>query len=163
MKALTALFLTVITVTLISACSQDSKKPNTEERDKNRTRTLNYKRTLSFLSAEEDTISTISVAIADNDQKRSQGLMNVLNQPADKGMLFIFEENKPRGFWMANTPLPLDIIFVNADKEIVRIHHNAQPFSEKSLTTDKPAQYVIETNAGYTVSHDVQEGQKVAF
>ena len=163
MKALTALFLTVITVTLISACSQDSKKPNTEERDNNRTRTLNYKRTLSFLSAEEDTISTISVAIADNDQERSQGLMDVRNLPADKGMLFIFEENKPRGFWMANTPLPLDIIFVNADKEIVRIHHNAQPFSEKSLTTDKPAQYVIETNAGYTVSHDVQEGQKVAF
>ncbi|HLR26930.1 MAG TPA: DUF192 domain-containing protein, partial [Fodinibius sp.] len=138
-------------------------KPNTEERDNNRTRTLNYKRTLSFLSAEEDTISTISVAIADNDQERSQGLMDVRNLPADKGMLFIFEENKPRGFWMANTPLPLDIIFVNADKEIVRIHHNAQPFSEKSLTTDKPAQYVIETNAGYTVSHDVQEGQKVAF
>ncbi|HLR25380.1 MAG TPA: hypothetical protein VK112_05900, partial [Fodinibius sp.] len=71
MKALTALFLTVITVTLISACSQDSQKPNTEERDNNRTRTLNYKRTLSFLSAEEDTISTISVAIADNDQERS--------------------------------------------------------------------------------------------
>src|SRR5699024_12235641 len=152
MKALTVLFLTVIAVTLISACSQDSKKTNTEEGDNNRTRTLNYKRMVSFLSAKGDTISTINVAIADNDQERNQGLMDVRNLPADKGMLFIFDENKPRGFWMANTPLPLDIIFVNADKEIVRIHHNAQPFSEKSLTTDKPAQYVIETNAGYTVS-----------
>src|SRR5699024_8438853 len=156
-------FLTAAVVTLISACSQTPKKSNTEETDNPRTTTLSYKRTVSFLSAEGDTISTIKVAIADNDRERSQGLMDVRSLPTTNGMLFSVEENKPRGFWMANTPLPLDIIFVNADMEIVRIHHNAKPFSEKSLATEKPAQYVVETNAGYAVSHDIQEGMSVAF
>lgn len=101
--------------------------------------------------------------MADEDTERNQGLMDVRDLPESKGMLFIFEEQQPRSFWMANTPLPLDIIFVNKDKEIVRIHHSAQPFTEKNFTSGDPAKYVIETNAGYCVSHDIQEGMKVDF
>lgn len=163
MKRYLPLALAITVTILISACSQSSKKSNTMNTGEDRSASLNYERPVTFISAEGDTISTIKAAIADDDQERSQGLMDVRNLPSNKGMLFIFKENKPRGFWMANTPLPLDIIFVNADKQIVRIHHNAQPFSEKSLTSDKPAQYVIETNAGYTISHDIQEGMSVAF
>ena len=163
MKRCLSLALVITAAVVISACSQSSKKSDTTNTDEDRSTTLSYERPVTFISAEGDTVSTIKAAIADDNQERSQGLMDVRNLPADKGMLFIFNENKPRGFWMANTPLPLDIIFVNADKQIVRIHHNAQPFSEKSLTSDKPAQYVIETNAGYAVSHDIQEGMSVAF
>lgn len=105
----------------------------------------------------------MEVAVADDNHERNQGLMDVRDLPSSKGMLFIFDENQPRSFWMANTPLPLDIIFVNADKEIVRIHHNTQPFSEKSFASDEPAKYVVETNAGYCISHDIQEGTKVSF
>lgn len=147
-----------------AACSQSSKEPNSKAAVENsRSRSLDYVQPVSFLSAEGDTISTIEAAVADNDEERSQGLMDVEELPDDKGMLFIFDENKPRSFWMANTPLPLDIIFVNADKTIVRIHHSTQPFSENNLTSEKPARYVIETNAGYAISHDIQEGMKVAF
>lgn len=89
--------------------------------------------------------------------------MNVTNLPSDKGMLFIFEDNQPRSFYMANTPLSLDIIFVNEDKEIVRIHNNTQPYSDKNLTSGKPARYVVETNGGYCLSHDIQEGMRVDF
>jgi len=89
--------------------------------------------------------------------------MDVRDLGESKGMLFIFDDSQQRSFWMANTPLPLDIIFVNADYEIVRIHHNAQPFSEQNLPSGKPAKYVIETNGGYCVSHDIQEGMKVSF
>lgn len=101
--------------------------------------------------------------MADDNAERNQGLMDVRNLPASKGMLFIFEKDEARSFWMANTPLPLDIIFVSESGEIVRIHHSTQPFSEKSLASDKPAKYVIETNAGYCVSHDIQEGMKVSI
>lgn len=158
------LLITAAMLFIAVACSQSSEKPNSKATaDSSRSRSLEYVRPISFLSAAGDTISTIEAAIADDDEERSQGLMDVDELPADKGMLFIFDENKPRSFWMANTPLPLDIIFVNADKTIVRIHHSTQPFSEKNLTSEQPARYVIETNAGYCVSHDIQEGMKVDF
>ena len=147
---------------LSSACSQAQKQSNTKSTDDS-SRTLEYVRTVSFLTAAGDTLSTVEVAVADEDSERNQGLMDIRDLPQSKGMLFIFEENQPRSFWMANTPLPLDIIFVNADKEIVRIHHSTQPFSEKDFSSGQPAKYVIETNAGYSVSNDIQEGMKVSF
>lgn len=163
MNRMLSSFLVSALLIFTAACSQDSEKTDSGESSPERGPSLKYVESISFLSTDTDTISTIQAALADDDKERSQGLMDVRNLPADKGMLFIFEENKPRGFWMANTPLPLDIIFVNADKQIVRIHHNTQPFSEKSLASGKPAKYVIETNAGYCVSHDIKEGMKVAF
>lgn len=146
----------------MSACSQAQKKSNTKNTE-DRSTSLNFERSVSFLSAAGDTLSSIEVAVADDNSERNEGLMDVRDLPENSGMLFIFDEEQPRSFWMANTPLPLDIIFVNSDKTIVRIHHNTQPFSEKSLPSDKPAQYVIETNAGYCIAHDIQEGGKVSF
>lgn len=146
---------------LLSACSQTQEKSNTKNTDEGRS--LEFVRSVSFLTAEGDTVSTIEAAVADDPQERNQGLMDVRDLPQSKGMLFIFEENEPRSFWMANTPLPLDIIFVNEDLEIVRIHHSTPPFSEKNFLSEKPAKYVIETNAGYSISHDIQEGMKVSL
>ncbi len=147
---------------LLSACSQAQKKSNTKTTEKEG-RTLTYERSLSFIAANGDTLSTIEVAVADEQSERNQGLMDVRDLPKSKGMLFIFEENQPRSFWMANTPLPLDIIFVNADSKIVRIHHSTQPFSEKNFESEQPSKYVVETNAGYCISHDIQEGITVNF
>ncbi len=146
---------------LLSACSQAQKKSNTKNTD--RSPSLEFVRSVSFLTTSGDTISTIEAAVADDAKKRNHGLMDVRDLPKSKGMLFIFDENEPRSFWMANTPLPLDIIFVNEELEIVRIHHSTQPFSEKNFLSEKPAKYVIETNAGYCVSHDIQEGMKVSI
>ncbi|PAU93959.1 hypothetical protein CK503_09850 [Aliifodinibius salipaludis] len=153
--------ITVLSLSLIfSSCSEQEK---TEDNSQNKGRTLTYGKSVSFLDTKADTLTTIEVAIADSDKERNQGLMDVRDLPSDKGMLFIFDENQPRSFWMANTPLSLDIMFVNADFEIVRIHQNAEPFSEKSFESEEPAKYVIETNGGFSVSHDIQEGTKVSF
>lgn len=141
------------------ACSQNQEEPNPEKQG----RVLDYEQSVSFLSAAGDTLSTIEVALADDNNERNQGLMDVNDLPKDKGMLFIFEDNQPRSFWMANTPLPLDIIFVNENFEIVRIHHSTQPFSEDNFKSGEPAKYVIETNAGYCISHDIQEGMNVSI
>jgi uncharacterized protein len=126
-------------------------------------RTLDYPVTLSFLTETGDTISTIQAALADDDQTRSTGLMDVFDMPDNKGMLFIFEDEEPRSFWMANTPIALDIIFVNADKEIVRIQQNTRPYSDRNVVSDYPAMYVVETNAGYTLRHDIIEGMMIHF
>jgi len=89
--------------------------------------------------------------------------MDVNALPGDKGMLFIFDEQQELSFWMANTPLSLDIFFVNSDKEIVRIHQSTQPYTQENFTSGQPALYAVETNGGFAVSHDIQEGMQVNF
>lgn len=101
--------------------------------------------------------------MADEAKERNEGLMDVNSLPEDKGMLFIFEKQRELSFWMANTPLSLDIIFVNKDMQIVRIHHSTSPFTEKNFKSDKPALYAVETNAGFCIAHDIQEGMSVNF
>ncbi|MEX0929125.1 MAG: DUF192 domain-containing protein [Balneolales bacterium] len=116
-----------------------------------------------FLNTAGDTISTIRAAVADTENKRNLGLMNVYELPSDAGMLFIFDNEEARSFWMANTPLPLDIIYINRDREIVRIHQNTTPFSEQQIPSGQPARYVVEVNGGYTINHDIREGMHVDF
>lgn len=145
---------------LVSMCSQEKKKSN--NRDSKPEKTLEYSRQITFTTAGGDSITTIQAALADEPEERNEGLMNVTNLPPDKGMLFIFEDEEPRSFWMANTPLSLDIMFVNSDYEIVRIHRNTEAFSEKNLSSGEPAQYVVETNGGFSVSHDIREGMQIS-
>lgn len=145
---------------LLGSCSGSEKKENGNN---NIGRTLDYTREVTFLDEQGNEITSIKVAVADDDEERNMGLMDVNNLPSEKGMLFIFEQQQPLSFWMANTPLSLDIFFVNEAMEIVRIHQNTQPFSEKNLSSEKPARYVIETNGGFSLSHDIQEGQNVRF
>lgn len=149
-------FLALIT---LSDCSgEENHQPKEEEG-----RTLDYTHQATFLSKQQEPVATIDVAVADEPQERNEGLMDVNSLPANKGMLFMFEEQEPLSFWMANTPLALDIIFINENHEIVRIHHSTQPFSEENFVSDKPAKYVIETNAGFSISHDIQEGSTVRW
>jgi uncharacterized membrane protein (UPF0127 family) len=83
--------------------------------------------------------------------------------PESAGMLFIFPQEEVRSFWMKNTYIPLDIIFVDASREIVTIQSNTQPLSTEPVPSYKPAKYVIEVNAGFTSKHNIKEGDRVEF
>ena len=149
----------LLAVALIS-CNKAAPKTTVPTPD----RVLDYVSTVSFLKGSSgELISTVDVAVAQSQEERNEGLMDVRNLPQDKGMIFLFDEEEPLSFWMANTPLPLDIIFVNSDSSIVRIHHNTQPFSEGQLLSDAPAKYVVEVNAGYCISKDIKEGDRIRF
>lgn len=138
--------------------------PDKETTDKiSSERELDYLAEVQFLRADGSLISTVDAAIADTDELRSAGLMNVFSLPENAGMIFLFENSRARSFWMANTPISLDIIFVNADMEIVRIHRNTTPFSQESIESEKPAKYVVEVNAGYTMEHDITEGALIDY
>ncbi|MEX0719267.1 MAG: DUF192 domain-containing protein [Balneolaceae bacterium] len=150
----------IICLVTFTACGGE-RTDKQEETDSGRQ--LEFTQEVTFLGNDNSEISTIVVAVADDQASRNQGLMDVNNLPNDAGMLFIFPEEEELSFYMANTPLPLDIIFVNSDSTIVRIHHNTAPFSNRQLESDEPAQFVVETNGGYCISHDVQEGMKVKF
>ena len=105
----------------------------------------------------------VSVEIADTLQKRSFGLMYRRDLPESHGMLFLFPREEPLSFWMKNTPLPLDIVFLNTAHTIVSIAQNTTPFSEKPLPSASPAQFVLEVNGGFCQRHGVTVGDQVEF
>lgn len=119
---------------------------------------------LTFLSAEEDKeISEIDIEIADNEQLRARGLMYRNSLPGNAGMLFIFDYEEIQGFWMKNTYIALDMLFVNSDNAIVTIHHNTTPLKEWNYASTEPALYVVEVNAGYCLTHNIKMGDKIEF
>ena len=118
---------------------------------------------LSFQDENGKFISQIDIEIAQDAVKRAVGLMYRERLNENQGMLFIFQHETYQSFWMKNTVLPLDIIFVNKNKEIVTIYRNTTPFSEESYPSTKPAIYVVEVNAGYTSDHGIKEGDKISW
>lgn len=146
-------FYLLILILLISCSS--SEEGEIIERE---SRQLDFTSTVEFVHSDGKIITEIEVAIADDDNSRSEGLMDVHDLPTNAGMLFIFEDEAERSFWMANTPLSLDIIYANAEYEIVRIHRNTPPYSNEQILSELPAKYVVETNAGFTMAQDITEG-----
>ncbi|MBR9977316.1 MAG: DUF192 domain-containing protein [Bacteroidetes bacterium] len=118
---------------------------------------------LSFFASDGTPRVRISVEIAENEVSRTQGLMGRQQMAELQGMLFIFPNEQYRSFWMVNTPLSLDIMYVNKEKEIVTIQRNTVPFSEESIPSTRPATYVIEVNAGFADRHGITEGDKVQW
>jgi uncharacterized protein len=117
---------------------------------------------LQFLK-DGNIIKAIEIEVADTPKETQQGLMYRQKMDENKGMLFIFPDMQPRGFWMKNTLISLDIIYVDADKTIVSIQKNTTPLSEQSLPSDGKAQYVIEINAGFVDNYGLKAGDKVDF
>ena len=108
-------------------------------------------------------IKKIDVEVADNEAERNQGLMYRPYMPDSVGMLFIFEQSEPQSFWMKNTIIPLDILYVNENKEIVYIHKNTTPYSEQSLPSYENAKYVVEVNGGFTDRYGIKVGDSISF
>jgi hypothetical protein len=118
----------------------------------------------SLLKKDGKTIVTkIDIEIADNTPERMQGLMFRKSMDENKGMLFIFQDYEVRGFYMKNTIIPLDIIFLDSVKQVLKIYKNTTPFSERTLESGMPAKYVVEVNAGYTNKHGIKDGDRIKF
>lgn len=104
-------------------------------------------RTLTIHNADGKTI-TLQVEIARTETERMHGLMNRQDLPDRHGMVFVFPDQQPRSFWMKNTPLFLDIIFIDQDGKIVHIHRKARPYDETPIPSRKPARYALEIKGG---------------
>lgn len=104
---------------------------------------------------------SFTVEVAANDIERGRGLMYRTEMAEDAGMLFVFDGEGDRYFWMKDTPLSLDIIFISASGDIVRIADNTTPFSEKIIPSRAPAKYVLEVLAGTSKRLGFAEGDKV--
>jgi len=103
----------------------------------------------------------IDLEIADNDYERQLGLMNRKEMKENEGMLFIFPTLQLQSFWMRNTLISLDIMFVNDQKKIVTIHKDTKILSDTSYPSTQPALYVVEVLAGFADRYNIQVGDQI--
>ncbi|MCX5480173.1 DUF192 domain-containing protein [Kaistia geumhonensis] len=106
---------------------------------------------------------SFSIEWATTPDERSRGLMYRKDMPKDHGMLFDFETDQTVGFWMRNTYLPLDMLFIDATGVIKRIEHNATPLSDRLIPSGAPVRYVFEINGGRADALGISEGDRVAI
>jgi len=118
--------------------------------------------TLDFLR-EGELLLTIDLEIAASDSAKTRGMMQRNSFPDRSGMLFLFDREQPQQFWMGNTPVALDLIFIDADSQIVDFAKYAKPFSAESILSAVPAQYVLEVPAGFSDTHGLIETDRVRW
>jgi uncharacterized membrane protein (UPF0127 family) len=104
---------------------------------------------------------SFSVEVAGDNESRERGLMYRMKMAPDAGMLFDFHTPQLVSFWMENTVLPLDMLFVRADGTIARIKANATPYSRETIPSGEPVETVIELNAGRAAALGIVEGARV--
>ena len=105
----------------------------------------------------------INVVLAVTPAARQKGLMFQESLPEKSGMLFIFPKTEIQSFWMKNTYLPLDMVFIDEQMTIVGIIENAEPMTTTSRTVNKASKYVLEVIAGTCRKLNIQVQQKVTF
>ena len=105
----------------------------------------------------------VRVELARTGQEHGRGLMFREHLDADAGMLFLYPAEDIRRFWMRNTLIPLDMIFISADRRVVGIVENAEPLTETLRQVAEPSQYVLEVNGGYAAAHGITAGTPVEF
>lgn len=102
-----------------------------------------------------------TVEIADTDSERARGLMFRTTLAADAGMLFDYHREQLTAFWMQNTLIPLDMIFISADGVVKTIHVNARPMDTTSIPSEVPVRFVLEIPGGRSVEIGLAPGDRV--
>jgi hypothetical protein len=118
---------------------------------------------LRFLTQKQDFVAGLDIELAQTELQRELGLMFRDSLAANQGMLFLFDNEEVRAFWMKNTILSLDMIFINGRNEIITIHKYTTPYSEETYVSTGPAKYVLEVNAGYTDKQKIAVGDRVSW
>ena len=116
-----------------------------------------------YKTMSDSTQVKLNIEIADNDYETQTGLMYRSSMENNQGMLFVFDDDTERYFYMKNTKIPLDILFISSGKKIVSFQKNAKPFDETSLPSNAPARYVLEINAGLADTWNLSVGDSISF
>ena len=157
MKNLTAflLFFTLLTLSM-SSCKEDKKVVKQTQ--------VSFKKEgeLTIFKADSTTVN-LDIEIANSEYETQTGLMYRDAMETNQGMLFIFPDETQRYFYMKNTKIALDIIYISSNKTIVSFQKNAKPFDESSLPSTFPAKYVLEVNAGLSDAWSLRIGDRIQF
>jgi len=118
---------------------------------------------LDFLKPDGSVITSVSIEIAETPENISKGLMWRTSLDITSGMLFIFQESGPQTFWMRNTPLRLDILFIGKDSCIKNIAERTSPMSDQTYNSKGPVKYVLEVRGGFSRAHGIKGGHCVRW
>ncbi|QQM28809.1 DUF192 domain-containing protein [Martelella lutilitoris] len=102
------------------------------------------------------------VEVARDPRQRQRGLMYRTELAADRGMIFDFGQTRPASMWMANTLIPLDMVFIRADGTVSGFHENAVPGSKAVISSSEPVRYVLEIGGGKAESYGLKPGDRVS-
>lgn len=105
----------------------------------------------------------VSVELARTREAQARGLMYRTELAEGTGMLFVFDDETERAFWMSNTPIPLDILYIRGDSTIATIASNTTPYSEKKIPSRAPVRYVLEVPGGWAGRHGVKTGDRITL
>lgn len=159
-----SIFFLLLIILFFNLSAAFFKTPESIEEEKKPAPSLSTPRVYFYKGGVE--IASFDVEIASTAAQHRKGLMYRKNLPKNQGMLFIFEKERPLSFWMKNTLIPLDIIFISKDKKVVSIAFNALPCQKDpcpSYYSYKPAQYVVEINGGLAEKFGIKKGAEVKF
>lgn len=123
----------------------------------------NYNLKLQIVTEDGKVVSEFKTAVANSEEKKMYGLMNLDKLPQDFAMLFPFRKNQVVVMWMKNTRIPLDMLFIDEDDFIVNIAPYAQPYSLDLISSEKEVDRVLEINGGLTVTQGIKVGQRVKY
>lgn len=147
----------ILVLVLFSAC-----KEKTTQEIKTQKITFTKEGELSVFK-QDSLLVNLDIEFAENDYERETGLMHRESMALKQGMLFVQEEMRVQNFYMKNTQIPLDLVFINDDLKIVSFQENAKPFDETSLSSQVPAKYILEINAGLSEQWLLEVGDSISF
>lgn len=124
-------------------------------------RAPSFPRSELTIEARGGKVHRFTVELADTDERRAYGLMHRDTMPADHGMIFDFKRDQPVAMWMRNTRIPLDMLFIDREGRVVKIHARAVPFDETSIHSDVPVRGVLELNGGTAARLGLKPGDVV--
>ncbi|MEZ4809367.1 MAG: DUF192 domain-containing protein [Allomuricauda sp.] len=152
-------FFSIISIVILVCCKNGSK-----QEIKTETITFTKEGSLSIFTSETDSLITnFDIEIAESDYETQTGLMYRGSMEENQGMLFIFPEVAMHSFYMKNTEIPLDIVYIDENQKIASFQKNAKPFDETGLPSQVPVKYVLEINAGISNRMGLQVGDSIAF
>ena len=115
----------------------------------------------AIVQTQENEIIEFRVLIAQSNKQRRQGLMHIESMEEDQGMLFIFDPNRKVSMWMSNTPMTLDMLFIDKNGKIINIAKNTTPYSTKGISSGGSINWVLEINGGLTDQLNIKSGDHV--
>lgn len=117
----------------------------------------------SFFNGAKEALLVVDLEVANTPKAIEQGLMNRQYIAPNTGMLFWFEKEEPRSFWMRNTLVPLDMIFITSTGRITNIHHAVPPNNDTLRSSAEPVQYVVELPGGTAAKHQLTAGDRFSW
>ncbi len=150
-------FLFLFSFLLFTACKDNVKKEI-------KTETIDFTKEGKLRIFKKDSLlSALDIEIAETDYETQTGLMYRTSMEEKQGMLFIFPDVAMHSFYMKNTKIPLDIIFIDENLRIASFQENAQPLNETGLSSQVPIKYVLEVNAGLAEKWLLEVGDSISY